>query len=342
MSIAARLLFFVLMVTACKNEDGKAPFLGSTWKGRSSEQDADAGAEYGGGLNNEKRVMTKGKTGYVSGTGTTRAEDAGDEESACDACSDLEPECEPNCPDLGWVTIAGGTYMMGSDWEVGEEAEHPRHKVTVQSFKIMKTEVTVSQYRVCVEAGVCTEPDQFTEYDMSPDLYNWIYPDRENHPVNRVLWGQAREFALWVGARLPSEAEWEYAARSGGQDIVYPWGNEEPTCEYGVINYADKYCGTDSSGTMEVCSKSMGNTAQGLCDMAGNVTEWIEDAFHRDYDLAPSDGQAWSEHSGEESEVVVRGCAFDSWADDCRSTTRRNADTTDNKDIRGFRVVMDI
>ncbi len=157
------------------------------------------------------------------------------------------------------------------------------HLVEVKNFDISKTEVTVAQYRKCVEAGVCSVPDDnhFSKY------CNWGHKDRDQHPINCVDWGQARTFAKWVGGDLPSEAQWEYAKRSGGQDIEYPWGDDMPTCEISNIFYA---CHRQ---TIPVCSKPKGNTKQGLCDMIGNVWEWLLDEYHDSFNNAPTDGTAW-------------------------------------------------
>jgi formylglycine-generating enzyme required for sulfatase activity len=89
-----------------------------------------------------------------------------------------------------------------------------------------------------------------------------------------VDWHQAKAYCSWLGKRLPTEAEWEYAARSGGQAITYPWGNALPSCNLAVMANG---CGSGS--TLAVCGKTPGNTAQGICDMAGNVWEWVEDAY---------------------------------------------------------------
>ncbi|HQC44850.1 MAG TPA: formylglycine-generating enzyme family protein, partial [Myxococcota bacterium] len=144
----------------------------------------------------------------------------------------------------------------------------PVHRVTVPTFEMSKTQVTVDQYIACVNVGACTEPD-------TEDYCNWIKSDRGSHPVNCVSWNQAQAFARWAGGRLPSEAEWEYAARSGGRDWKYPWGDEEATCERAVISEGGNGCGRGS--TWPVCSKPSGNTTHGLCDMAGNVWEWVQD-----------------------------------------------------------------
>ena len=142
-----------------------------------------------------------------------------------------------------------------------------------------------------------------------------------------VDWNQAKAFAVWAGERLPSESEWEYAARSGGKDRKYPWGDEEATCETAVIGGSG--CGNNAA--RPVCSKPKGNTEQGLCDMAGNAWEWVEDWYHGSYDGAPTDGSAWESPTG--SFRVVRGGSWLSVASLARAAYRsydvpayRNAD----------------
>ena len=91
---------------------------------------------------------------------------------------------------------------------------------------------------------------------------------------------------------MPSESEWEYAARSGGQDIDYPWGNEEATCDYAVMDDDTHSSGCDTGRTWAVCGRSVdGDTDQGLCDMSGNVWEWVQDWYHGCYDCAQCQGQ---------------------------------------------------
>ena len=206
--------------------------------------------------------------------------------------------------DIQWVTIRGGSFMMGAD-DVGSEAQ-PRHQVTIKTFKMAKTLVTNKQYKACVEAGACSSPGS--------ESHCGNVSSSDDQPVVCVDWNQAKAFAAWVGGRLPSEAEWEYAARSAGKERKYPWGDEDATCERAVVNQGSYGCGRNA--TWPVCSKTAGNTEQGLCDMAGNAWEWVQDWYHSSYDGAPTDNSAWESPPG--SHRVVRG---GSWTND-ESQTR--------------------
>ena len=181
------------------------------------------------------------------------------------------------CPDLDFVQINGGSFMMGSDHN---DDEQPIHMVTVESFEMMRTEVTIGQYRTCVDAGVCSSLRTCSDCNWSSSP-----ADKEDHPANAITWYQAMEFAAWVGVRLPTEAEWEYAARGEGRDVVYPWGNDSANRDYAVYG--------NEGGTLPVCSKPAGNTPQGLCDLAGNTWEFVQDEYHNSYNNAPTDGSGW-------------------------------------------------
>lgn len=218
----------------------------------------------------------------------------------------------PQVSMIQWISLRGGSFIMGEDsidcdltgeasWPARVE-NCPSHKVSIRSFQMSKTEVTVGQYRRCVRAGKCSKPT--TNANTSP-YCNWSKNGREDHPINCVSWYQARTFAHWMGARLPSESEWEYAASGLGRKVKYPWGGEEPSCKRAVMDdkgsyddprdprYPSSNYGCAMNRTWSVCSKTAGNTPQGLCDMAGNVSEWVEDDFHYTYLGAPVDGTAW-------------------------------------------------
>ena len=218
-------------------------------------------------------------------------DDGGDDDAGDDDTGD---------DDSDWVAIAGGEFAMGS--EQGDWDEMPVHVVGVPDFEMQRTEVTVAHYAECVAQGACTVPASGDEY------HNWDAPGREQHPVNAVDWYQALHFCDWFDGRLPTEAEWEYAARSGGLEVTYPWGDEFATCDYAVMDEGTG-AGCGAFSTLEVCSIPAGNTEQGLCDMAGNVWEWVQDWYHPDYLDAPSDGSAWEDPEG--ADRVKRGGSFD-------------------------------
>ena len=156
-------------------------------------------------------------------------------------------------------------YVAGNDPSAGAPAKQLEW-VAIKTFEMSKTAVTVGQYAECVIAEGCTEPN-------TGHYCNWGKPDRQLHPVNCVDWDQAQAYAKFKGARLPSEAEFEYAATSGGRNQKYPWGNNEPNSKLAVFN---------ADSTMPVCSKPKGNTAHGLCDMSGNVWQWVQDGRTHD------------------------------------------------------------
>ena len=228
---------------------------------------------------------------------------------------------------IEWVELSGGSFDMGAS--DGQQDEAPVHVVELSAFAMARTETTVRQYEQCVAVGACTMPDS-----AGPAM-SYGKPDRRSHPVNGVTWDDADAFCHWAGGYLPSEAQWEFAARSGGKAIPWPWGSARATCERAVMNGDDGLgpgCGRKT--TWPVCSKPLGGTAQGLCDMGGNVAEWVLDWYGRGaYATA-----ARQEPSGPDAgrERVIRGGGFD-YSGGLRTSYRDSADPEAGSAAVGFR-----
>ncbi|HPS31548.1 MAG TPA: SUMF1/EgtB/PvdO family nonheme iron enzyme [bacterium] len=205
------------------------------------------------------------------------------------------------------VSVPAGSFMMGCNEAVDDECwsnELPYHEVTLSAYKIDKYEVTAGEYQECVAAGDCSE----AHYDDSTcyiyDGNSWVQgiaPDsfrEKNKPVVCVEWSQAAAYCKWAGKRLPTEAEWEKAAR-GTEGAKYPWGNEpKVSCDYAVMsdsNAGGDGCGT--GGTMTVGSIEKGKSPYGAYDMIGNVWEWTNDWYGETYyKTAPSENPAGPEY----------------------------------------------
>ncbi len=163
-------------------------------------------------------------------------------------------ETAPNSPPPGMAFVPGGEFMMGSDKD--DEYSRPAHKVTVKSFFIDLTEVTNEEYKTFVDATNHTPP---------PRWRNGIFADgKANFPVTGVNWDDANTYAKWANKRLPTEEEWEFAAR-GTTGYLYPWGNE---WKPGNANAASQ-----AKGLQEV-GREAGKSPFGVMDMSGNAWEW--------------------------------------------------------------------
>ncbi len=195
----------------------------------------------------------------------------------------------PPPPTSDMVEVPGGEFFMGCNEEVDSDCqddEKPGGRVRVSSFRIDKTEVTVAAYRECVEAGRCARDTFVTKSDVN--RCNWGSSDRDDHPMNCVNWSGADTYCRWKGQRLPTEEEWEKAAR-GTDGRKYPWGNEgfgktkvaniadrNTTFGWALKSYDDGY-----EETAPVGSYPRGASPYGALDMAGNVYEWTSSWYER-------------------------------------------------------------
>jgi formylglycine-generating enzyme required for sulfatase activity len=240
--------------------------------------------------------------------------------------------------------ISGGSFAMGSDASDANEDEKPVHPVTVADFWLDRTEVTVGAYAGCVRAGKCGEPEPHTAERGNYRVFcNWHHPEgRATHPINCVDYEQARAFCAWAGKRLPTEEEWEYAARAGAEGRKFPWGNDEPTparlnacgaeCSKNLIAQRfpggkPMYPGNDGwPETAPVGTFPAGASKHGVLDMAGNVWEWTSSLY------ATYDGKS------AEAKRVLRGGSWgggDSRTE--RTTNRFRLDPSSRAQFLGFR-----
>jgi formylglycine-generating enzyme required for sulfatase activity len=186
----------------------------------------------------------------------------------------------------GMVAVPAGTFEMGSPAGAGADDERPQRTVTLRAYCLDRTEVTVEAYRRCVDGGGCSEPDA-----EGRERCTWGVAGKEQHPVNCVDWTQAQAYCGWSGKRLPTEAEWELAAR-GTDGRTYPWGDEAP--DAGRLNGCGAECGAlpgragspvmyegddGWAATAPVGSYPAGASPYGAQDLAGNEWEWVSDWY---------------------------------------------------------------
>lgn len=251
---------------------------------------------------------------------------------------------------MTFAYIPAGSFLMGSpETEKGRTTnESPRHIVTIpEGFYMQTTEVTQRQW----EAVMGTVPSHFWDCGL-------------NCPVERVSWNDAQAFIKKLNEkerrniyRLPTEAEWEYAARAGSTTAFANGGisNVEENCNHDHnLDEMGWYCG-NSNVTYDTCADASGwggvscagirSVAQktpndwGLHDMHGNVYEWCEDDWHDTYNAAPSDSSAWIDNPKRGNRRVMRGCSWGNFAQRCRSAYRYKGRPSLRVNYVGFRIV---
>jgi formylglycine-generating enzyme required for sulfatase activity len=216
------------------------------------------------------------------------------------------------------VAIRGGSFAMGSNDDL---TERPVHRVTIKPFSIGKYPVTVQEWNECAAAKAC----------------GFTAAGKDDTPVSNVSWTDAQQYAAYLAQatkkpyRLPSEAEWEYAAR-GGTQSKYWWGDK---LQPGMAGCKD--CG-DAAAEQPAKVGSFKPNPFGLYDMGGSIDQWTEDCWHRTFHGAPGDGSAWT--GGDCTSHVLRS---GSWKNDSRyvrSSNRDGYDTNVRYPTHGFRVAF--
>jgi formylglycine-generating enzyme required for sulfatase activity len=240
------------------------------------------------------------------------------------------------CPQMVVVPPKPDGFMMGSppDEEGRDDDEGPQHRVTIaEPFAIGVYEVTFDEWDACVADGGCN--------GYRPGDVDW---GRDRRPVINVSWNDAQAYVAWLAARtgapyrLPSEAEWEYAARAG-TTTPFHFGRTIST-EQANYSGKDGYAGgpTGPSRRQTLPVGSFAANAFGLHDVHGNVWEWVEDCWHEDYSAAgrPADGSAWTADGC--ARRVLRGGAWDFKPDHLRSAVRNRFEPELRNNSFGFRV----
>jgi len=229
------------------------------------------------------------------------------------------PQPTPAAREPDMNLLRGGSFTMGSNEDITEK---PVHQVTIKPFAISRYPVSVREWNECAAAKACA----------------FVATGKDDAPVTNVSWADARQYVVWLSSathkayRLPSEAEWEYAARGGTQSRFW-WGDEFQT---GMSNC--KNCTDIAAAEQPVKVGSFKPNPFGLYDMGGGVDQWVEDCWHKSYQGAPADGSAWGE--GDCASHVIRS---GSWKNDQRYVRPANRDSYDTNvryPTHGFRVAL--
>ena len=215
--------------------------------------------------------------------------------------------------------IPAGEFKMGSNG--GDNDEKPIHTVYLDAYWMDETEVTNAMYAKCVSAGECDQPGGSYYGDSS----------YTNHPVVYVDWNDAQNYCRWTGGKLPTEAEWEKAARSGLEEKDYPWGDANPVCTQGAENGAQF---ADCRGDTKPVGGFSAN-GYGLFDMSGNVREWVSDWYDGGYYAISPSSNPVGPSSGKNR--VLRGGSWNSYNFNLRSAYRNWTNPAITDDDGGFR-----
>jgi len=222
------------------------------------------------------------------------------------------------------VYVPAGNFLMGSaDTDSNRDiySEIPQHQVYLDAFWISKTQVTNGMFNACVNAGAC-------KYSVGRTTNpNFLDPLFTTHPVVYISWDMAQTYCAWTGGRLPTEAEWEKAAR-GPDGQRYPWGSENARLKFANAN-------NEIGNTTPVGSFPYGISYYGALDMGGNVREWVSDWYDPEYFKRSPEANPLGPETGEAK--VLKGASFkDPWRYS-RAANRLSHEPQSPGNVRGFR-----
>ncbi|HHH30226.1 MAG TPA: hypothetical protein ENK57_18055, partial [Polyangiaceae bacterium] len=237
---------------------------------------------------------------------------------------------KPRLPVTGpWATVTGGTVTIGCDTATRTDCDDhttPAREITLESFRIGRREVTVAEYRRCVEEEACTAAG------LTDDAIacSWGAASGDQSPLNCVSWEQADAYCRWAGGALPTETQWEAAAR-GNDGRRYPWGDDPPLCSHAVMK-DEQGAGCGRNSPWQVGSRPQGHGPYGTVDMAGNLREWTADWYAEEVGTdtpvtGPTDG----------TERVIRGGGYQSDTLALRTYHREHLPPTERAADLGFR-----
>jgi len=244
-----------------------------------------------------------------------------------------------DCDD-GRCEVESGPFWMGD--VNGYPDACPMRQVTLSDYSIDQYEVTHAKWQSCVDAGVCPEPKEHCWSMMLEEGLN-----SDNMPVTCVTWQEAADYCEWADGRLPTEAEWEKAAR-GTSGAEWPWGSTPPDCNLANYRFSSTYC---FSGVIEVGHYTNQMSPYGLYDMVGNAWEWVADWYDPEIytsgvDTDPTgtscdDGKEYDPLGGLCTFRVVRGGAFNTTKETTRTHRRSIAEPWVPDQNMGFRCAYD-
>jgi formylglycine-generating enzyme required for sulfatase activity len=262
------------------------------------------GCQLGADCNDHDKSVHPGQTEACNG-----------KDDNCNGLVDDAPECAAPPIDKTPVHVGAARFLMGSARGQGAADEHPRHVVGVSGFYLDRTEITNARYQPCVQAGKC-KPPALTGSHLRDNYYE--NPAFADYPVVFVDHERAQQFCKYAGGRLPTEAEWELAARGPEPSTrIYPWGNEAPDCTKANLGGPGSCVGD----TDRVGRRPAGASPSGALDMAGNVWEWTADYYDAHYyEKSPA---ADPKGPAEGTLRVMRGGCWLSGADSLRVSCRK-------------------